>query len=80
MPAVTDSSTELTYFANCYTMGLLAITYPLRPDIRDQHGAAAVLGSADNSSGFHVISGQCGFGAPEEPGARLQNCSLSTEL
>jgi hypothetical protein len=27
MPAVTDSSTKLTYFANCFTIGLLRITY-----------------------------------------------------
>jgi hypothetical protein len=28
MPAVTDSSTKLTYFVNCFTIGLLGITYP----------------------------------------------------
>ena len=71
MPAVTDSSTELTYFANCYTMGLLAITYPLRPEIRDQHEAAVVRASADKSSGFHVISRQCGFGAPGTAGGAI---------
>ena len=36
MPAVTDSSSKLTYFANCLTIGLLEITYPAGHPMRRQ--------------------------------------------
>lgn len=42
MPAVTDSSGELTHFANCHTIGLLEITYPSDDDERASTGVEAV--------------------------------------
>lgn len=51
MPALTDSSSELTYFANWFTIGLLAITYPAGHQKRSQGCGARVVARPDNSSG-----------------------------
>ena len=57
MPAVTDSSNQLTYFANCFTIGLLVITYPSRHNWARLGDDLPVSRRTDESSGFRVISG-----------------------
>ena len=80
MPAVTDSSSKLTYFANCVTIGLLEITYPAGHPMGRREYAEAVLTRADESSGFHGILGRRLVPAHRETMGQLQNRNFSTEL
>lgn len=57
MPALTNSSSELTYFANWFTIGLLAITYPAGHQKRSQGCGARVVARPDNSSGSQGTTG-----------------------
>ena len=80
MPAVTDSSNQLTYFANCYTIGLLEITYPSGRENARHLPSSRVLASPDNSSGTLMTMAQGGVQRTHQAWTRLRKCKFQTEL